>query len=216
MKQPRILSKSLYLWIRDLHLYLGLFISPFILVFAISTIFFNHAWNPSGSNPKSADNVQKMSASIKTPPIAEDKGVDIEQAKQILRQLGVSGEIDYISHRKQENRLVIPVVKPGQRITINVDLNSQMAQVERRHTGLWDAMMYLHKSPGMHNVKIRGNWFFTRFWRLLADITVYLTLFISASGIYMWTVIKAERKIGLIMLGLGCVSFVLIVLALVG
>jgi uncharacterized iron-regulated membrane protein len=35
-----------YRLIRDLHLYLGLFISPFVLVFAISVFFLVHAWLP--------------------------------------------------------------------------------------------------------------------------------------------------------------------------
>src|SRR5438477_8482930 len=35
-----------YRIIRDLHLYLGLFISPFVLVFAISVFFLVHSWLP--------------------------------------------------------------------------------------------------------------------------------------------------------------------------
>jgi hypothetical protein len=35
-----------YRLIRDLHLYLGLFISPFVLVFAISVFFLVHSWLP--------------------------------------------------------------------------------------------------------------------------------------------------------------------------
>jgi uncharacterized iron-regulated membrane protein len=31
---------------RDLHLYLGLFISPFVLVFSVSVFFFVHSWIP--------------------------------------------------------------------------------------------------------------------------------------------------------------------------
>jgi SAM-dependent methyltransferase len=65
----------------------------------------------------------------------------------------------------------------------------------------------LHKMPGPHNVAIRGNWFATRVWRWFADATIYLTLFISMSGIYLWYVLKAERKIGLTLLTAGALSF---------
>jgi hypothetical protein len=58
------------------------------------------------------------------------------------------------------------------------------------------------------------NWFFSKLWGIIADTTVYLTFFLSISGIYMWAVIKAEKKIGLIMLGAGCLSFVGIMYAL--
>src|SRR5205823_6124965 len=42
--------KRFYLITRDLHLYVGLFISPFVLLFAISVIFLVHAWIPGMSN----------------------------------------------------------------------------------------------------------------------------------------------------------------------
>jgi hypothetical protein len=44
-------------------------------------------------------------------------------------------------------------------------------------------------------------------WRWLADGTVYLVLFISATGLYLWFAIKAERRIGFTLLGAGAVSF---------
>ena len=31
-------------WMRNLHLYLGLFVSPFLVVFALSAILVNHGW----------------------------------------------------------------------------------------------------------------------------------------------------------------------------
>ena len=38
--------KQFYAVTRDLHLYFGLFISPLVLVFAISVFFLVHAWLP--------------------------------------------------------------------------------------------------------------------------------------------------------------------------
>ena len=102
------------------------------------------------------------------------------------------------------------ITRPRQRIIINVDLESQKAEIERRHTGIWSTLFYLHRTPGPHNIKFRANWFYAKVWALLAYATVYLFVFISASGIYIWHVIKAERKIGLILLGAGILSFFLI------
>lgn len=209
MKQFRISSEGLYSWIRKLHLYFGLFISPFILVFAVSTIMFNHNWKP--KNSESDAKVQKRSALVEIPADVES----LEGVKRIMRQVGVSGEIDFIRYLRRDNRLVIPVMKPGQNITIDVDLESETAEIKRRRTGIWDALLYLHKSPGPHNANIRGNWFYTRLWGWLADTVVYLFLFISASGVYMWYLIKAERKIGLVLLSAGCLSFLLIVFVIV-
>jgi hypothetical protein len=44
---------------------------------------------------------------------------------------------------------------------------------------------------------------------------VYLLLLLSATGIYLWTVLKAQRRTGLLFLGAGALSFVAIVVAIV-
>ena len=37
--------------------------------------------------------------------------------------------------------------------------------------------------------------------------TVYLVLFLSVSGIYLWAVLRAERRVGLALLAAGAFSF---------
>jgi hypothetical protein len=46
-----------------------------------------------------------------------------------------------------------------------------------------------------------------RAWRWVADTTAYLTLFITVSGIYLWYVLRAERRIGYVLLGTGMLLF---------
>jgi hypothetical protein len=41
----------------------------------------------------------------------------------------------------------------------------------------------------------------------MADATVYLILFISVSGVYLWYVLRAERSVGFILLFAGALSF---------
>ena len=54
---------------------------------------------------------------------------------------------------------------------------------------------------------IRGNWFYMRLWSWLADATVYFTLFLTVSGVYLWYVLRAERKIGVLLLASGAITF---------
>jgi hypothetical protein len=82
-----------------------------------------------------------------------------------------------------------------------------VAVISQRPTGLLESVAYLHKMPGPHNADLRGNWFWIRLWRWLADWTVYALLFISASGLYLWFAIKAERRMGLAVLAAGAVCF---------
>ena len=207
------MTKTFYGWTRNLHLYFGLFIGPFLLVYSISVLFLNHSWSP---DYRPTGGSGEVSVKITIPKGFEStKGREqIEIAKPILSELGIAGEIDRISRLPKKKLWKIGVMTPGQQATIYVDAQAGRAAVERTKTGFWDALIYLHKSPGPHNAALRGNWIFTRIWKFLADSMTLLLLFISISGIYLWAVIKSERKAGLILLGAGLVSFVGVVCSL--
>lgn len=197
--------KYLYRWTRDLHLYFGLFISPFLLIYAVSVFFLNHDWVP-GSDA----GAEKTSHTVTVPGEENSR----ELAHLIMQQLEITGELGTVRNNQTTNVLSFPLDIPGRNMMIRVDLDSGSAEVERQDTGVWDAMVYLHEMPGAHLVSIRGNWIFIRLWGWLADATAYLILFISASGVYLWSVLKAERKTGLIFLGAGVFSFFLIIVTM--
>ena len=125
----------------------------------------------------------------------------------VLDQLGVRGEVNFIRRIPKERRLVVPVIVPGRETTVDLNLETRSAIITQRNNGAWEGLVYLHTMPGQHNAAMRGNVWFMRLWRWLADITVYLVLFISISGIYLWAVLRAERRVGLALLGAGAFSF---------
>ncbi len=200
------MSKRFYRTVRDLHLYFGLFISPFVLVFAISVVFLVHSWLPGGQG---AEGPAQAVAGLRLPPHLDTlEGRErVDAVRPVLNELRVKGEVGYISHSEKKHLLEIPVLVPGRETTVDLDYQAGTAAVSTRATGLADALIYLHKSPGPHLVAIRGNWFMTRVWRWLADATVYLLFFISVSGIYLWAVLRAERRIGLLLMAAGAFSF---------
>jgi hypothetical protein len=208
------MQRIAYRWTRNLHLYLGLFVSPFVLLFAASVFYLNHAGPPAPPRTPPAPAVHEIQL-----PTGIEKAEGIERLRlvsEILTQVGVTGEIQFIRSIPDEGRIVIPVVRPGVEITVDVNLPAATAEVTERTTGLWGALSYLHRSPGPHNASIRGNWFWTRAWRWLADGTVYVILFLSLSGIYLWTALRSERGIGLVLIAAGALSFGGIVYAIVG
>jgi len=212
MRSLRTAAPRFYGWTRDAHLYFGLFLSPWILIFAFSVLFLNHNWVPG----KPSGPVLRSTALVEVPPGFDRKeGMErVQLAKQMLDQLGLSGEIGYISHRTQDRHFLIPVAKPGWQATIDLNADNGSVEVEQQYTGVADALNYLHKSPGPHNANIRGNWLMTRIWKSFADMTVYLLLLVSASGIYLWVCLRSERKAGLVVLVSGTVSLLAILLSL--
>ena len=192
--------KKYYPLVRKLHLYVGLFISPFILIFSISALVFNHAGYLNRVSPV------KPLPEIRTKlnKIPYDT-TDLLTAKAIIHKLGIEGEIDYIS--KSPDHISFPVNKPGVKTRIEINTHTDSVLITRQQEGVLRAMSYLHLMPGQHNAKLRGNSLFLTIWRVLADVVVYLLLFLTASGIFLWYFLKVERTVGVYAICLGIVFF---------
>jgi hypothetical protein len=208
------MNGRLHRFARDLHLYFGLFITPFVLLFAVSVFFLVHAWLPKAvPNPAGARLVADLPLPANLDQLSGRERIDA--LRPALRHAHVEGEIGWIQHLAKENRLIIPVTVPGRVTTVRIDIAKREAAIEELGTGLADSLVMLHKSPGPHLAGIRMNWFPMRIWFWLADATVYLLLFITVSGIYLWHVLRADRRIGLTLVSLGALSFFTIIYALV-
>ena len=204
--------KRLYTVTRDLHLYLGLFLSPLILLFAVSVFFLVHAAIPGGSRLPTMRTV----GDIHIPAGVEFlNGRELTDAlRPVLDSLGVHGEANFVRRIPKEHRLVIPLTIPGHETSVDLNLGTRSAVISERTAGAWSAMVYLHKMPGQHLASLRGNWIWLRLWKYVADGAVYLTMFVSISGIYLWAVLRAERRIGLTLIAAGALSFFGLVYAL--
>jgi hypothetical protein len=208
----KLMGKRLYVVTRDLHLYAGLFLSPFVLVFAASVVFLVHGTpgiSPAGT-PRTVQGIE-FPADLERLTGREQ----VDAVRPVLDTLGVRGEIGFVRRVAREHRLVLPLLVPGRETTVELNLAARSATITQKNTGLADAMVYLHKMPGPHNAALRGNSAPIRVWRWLADATVWLTLFLSLSGIYLWTVLRAERRIGLALIAAGAFSFFGLVYAII-
>lgn len=196
----------LYPIIRDLHLYLGLFSSPFVLVFSVSVFFLVHAWLPKIGSETSTSRVASFQSLPKNWQTLSGRPL-VDALKPALEKANVPGEIGFVRRMVQEQILIIPVTIPGRETTVTLNITNLEATILTREIGLASALATLHKSPGEHAPSLRMNWFYMRAWRWMADATGYLVLFISVSGIYLWYVLRAERKIGFILLAAGAFTF---------
>jgi hypothetical protein len=131
----------------------------------------------------------------------------VDALRPVLEQLGVRGEIDFVRHAASEHRLIIPVRLPDRDTIVSLDYEQRTATMTTRRQSLGDALVYLHKMPGPHNADVRGNSRLMRVWRVLADATAWLLLLITMSGIYLWVALRAERRIGLLLLLVGAGTF---------
>jgi hypothetical protein len=199
------MPKRFYVITRDLHLYVGLFLSPLVLVFAVSVFYLVHV---GVSKPIPEPSVRVVANLSVTEDLNRLSGRDqVEAIRPVLDRLGVYGEVDFIRRIVKEHRLVIPVLLPGRQTMVDLNFASRTATISERRSGTADALVHLHKMPGPHNANIRVNSPYMRVWRSLADITTYGLLFLTLSGVYLWAVLAAERRVGAALLSLGAVTF---------
>ena len=199
--------RRLYLVTRDLHLYVGLFLSPFILVFSVSVFYLVHGLAQRGT-PGAADASRTVPNLVFPADIPRLQGrARVDALRPVLEQLAVRGEIDFVRHVASEHRLIIPVRTPRLDTLVSLDYEQRSAVVASRRQSLGDALVYLHKMPGPHNADVRGNSRLMRAWCVVADATSYLVLFITISGIYLWVALKAERRMGLLLILAGAGTF---------
>jgi len=199
------MGKRLYVLTRDLHLYAGLFLSPFVLVFTVSVFFLVHA----PREKQAASGPTRVASDLDIPNAIEQLSgrEQVVSLRRVLEQIGVEGEVNFVRRLPKEHRLIVPVLLPGRETVVDLDVFRRTATISDNSTGLSDAVVHLHKMPGPHNVNIRGNSVHIRVWRWLADITTYGLLFLTVSGLYLWAVIRAERNIGVVLMCAGGISF---------
>lgn len=213
--QLRPTMRRTYLLTRNLHLYVGLFISPFILLFAVSVFVLLHGGRSSGT-PEAPPETRTVTGVRLQPGTASLQGRPrIEALRPVLDGLGVYGEVDFIRHVPSDRRIVIPVRVPGRETIVTIDYDNQVAVITSRPQPFGDALAYLHRMPGPHNVAPRGNAPFMRLWRVMADMTAYLIVFLTLTGVYLWTALRAERLVGFVLLIAGASSVSALVYALV-
>lgn len=199
--------RRLYLLTRDLHLYLGLFISPFVLLFSVSVFYLVHGMPPRA--PGTGEAAARVVSGIDVPAgLATLQGrARVDAVRPLLARLGVPGEVDFIRHVAAEHRLVVPVRRPGRETIVTIDYRLGTATISARGHSAAEAIVYLHKSPGPHNADVRGNDSLVRSWRVAADGTVYAFVFVTLSGVYLWAALKAERRTGALLLAAGAATF---------
>src|ERR1051325_9954291 len=157
-----------YRLLRDLHLYLGLFSSPFVLVFAISVFFLVHTWLPKFAPETS--NTRVVSALPLPGDLQKLSGRPlIDALKPALEKAGVPGEVGFVRHIVKEEKFIIPVTIPGRETIVTISIASRNATIVTRETGLADALVTPHKFPGPHGPGIGMNWFYMKAWRWMAD-----------------------------------------------
>ena len=188
-------------------MYLALFFAPWIVMYSLSTLFFNQGIRQFSASSegrpisfeKEAEHTDSETFSEDTPPR--------EIAKQILQHLDLSGT--HNANRRPNGTIMInrrEAMTP-RRITFNPETGSLL--VERQVMSFPTWLRTIHHRSGFQSEEVLEDT-----WALSVDLVILAMISWVLSGLWMYWEIKAARKWGLVCMlaGIGLFVFMLLVL----
>ena len=197
-------------WNRRLHYYLGLYFLLFIWLFSFTGLLLNHPrWSlsriPNDANPAYERPIE--------PPRG---GADLERARDVMRQLGLSGEIDWPQAAQAQGRLDFNIAYPKQATQVRVDLARRRATVQQVDRSLWSGLRIMHTFSGWRytSAGTSRDWLVTSVWVVAMDALAAGLLVMVFGSYYMWWRLGRMRVVGWVALAAGWASCVLFVYGL--
>ena len=183
--------------VRRSHMYLALFLTPWMLMYAVSTLAMNHRAvfvERYGSGPVPFHTERELVYDGSFPPDADLKTI----SRQILPSLDLDG-----SHgvtRRKDGAIVInrnDLITP-RRITFTPD--SRMLLVERMERRSNAFLERFHRRRGYAT-----GYRLDTSWAVTVDVVIVGMMFWAISGLWMWWEMKVTRALGALAL-LGGIS----------
>lgn len=199
----RRVADVLTIWNRKFHYYLGLYLLLFLWLFAFSGLILNHPqWSFAEFWPTRAQST--FDRQIDTPP----QGADLVQARDIMRQLDLRGEIEWTTTNSDMTRLEFRVSRPGHIFEVKTDLAQNCAAVQQIDLNAWGITRLLHTFTGvrMQDPRNQRDWIVTTIWSFSMDALALGSILMVLGSYYMWLIQPKKRRLGLIAASLGLMS----------
>ena len=192
---------------RQVHIYTGLALLLFTILFSGTGLLLNHHWASANFWPQRK--IQTVERTFSPP-----SGVgDLAVARELMRQFGVRGEIS-TTETTPNGGLLIRANRPGENLTIEADLIAGRATVERVDLNGWGVVHTLHTFIGVSATEPerRRDWWLTTLWSLAIDATaIGLILLVAGGVVEAWAANpKRGALVTIFVVGTaGCLAFVL-------
>jgi len=201
---------ALEVWSRKLHYYLGLYLLLFVWLFSLSGLILNHpGWTfASFWDARRQERYEK--------PLRPVSGAtDLERARDVLAQLGLSGEIEWKAPRKEPGQIVFQARRPGRFYDIQADLAGGVATVAKTTVNGWGSFRGMHAFSGVRAGQpgMQRDWAMTHLWSFAMDAVAVGLAVMVLSGWWMWFRSRRRRLAGLLSLATGlavCGLFLLV------
>jgi hypothetical protein len=156
----------------DLHIYVSLLCAPYLVVYALSTVSFNHRWE--WMSPTDETHVWEA-------PVAHPgEGSDFETASRLRDELGLIGYIAPWELRPAPDGLRFDLWRPGRSYVISWSAPAGAVTVSETSRGLWGVLRDTHGLWGLDE----SLW--SRVWGLYTLISIVGLMFAVCTGTWLW------------------------------
>jgi hypothetical protein len=186
----------MYQYLRNTHLYLGLFCCLFVLMYGVSSVQMSHnTWFN-----------LRPSVAVSTYTLA----TGIDDARAVARELNrhdVRGEVTLV--RSSPAGAAFSMQRPGTVYQVEYTAANGETKVRDNHAGFMGMMNRLHHVAG-----VKHEYWLINAWGWLVGIVSLGLMVLGATGIYLWFKLYKERLVGGILLALGLVYSVSLLIML--
>jgi len=187
---------------RRLHLYLGLALLPWFLMYAVSSIPFAHGqffqkldeargvplWQLRHERPYDA-------------PVPEDREALLEFGRKLLQELGVEGP-NFFAYRPNRTTLNVGSFSFLKSTRVVYALDRKKLTVEDRRFRFDQLLTGMHARGGFEQDGL-----LTKSWGVLVDVVCAAFLIWIVTGLYLWWGLPGHRAWGGLALACGAVVF---------
>jgi hypothetical protein len=185
---------------RKFHILFGLFILLFIWLFFISGLIIHHGeWKFASFWEKRVES--KTNFIIATGYLHDDP----DMVYRVEALLKIVGEVSNLEVKY--GSIDFRVSSPGLVHEIHIDSQKGMGVMKVMKYNFWGKLRTLHTFNGMDksNPSISPNWFVTKLWRIMMDVTAILLIILCIGSWVMWYRVRKDYKWGYLLFGLGLV-----------
>lgn len=180
---------------RRSHLYLGLILLPWMVIYAVSTALFNHGKAHGHGGPAGGD-WERMWQKSYTLEIPASQEALRETARRVVEESDLTGPFGV---QKQGGRLLIALPRFVQPARLIYDPVAQTLTAERRtQSSTGEILARLHTRTGYN----RGG-AMSVVWASLVDLYCVATFVWVGTGIYLWWKLAFARTWGFVALFAG-------------
>jgi hypothetical protein len=203
MSNMRVYSKLM----RRIHLLIALFLTPWITMYASSTLVMHHRELFTGNERRVPPDYEIVSEeTYQLPAISGHSSRDI--AEQILSDIGALGAYS-VQGTVESGKLVIDRHRTQGALRITFDVDKSKLTVEKQRFGLAYFLEMLHRRHGFS-----GQFVVNKLWAVSVDVVIVAIGAWSITGLWMWLCLSRARRAGaaFLLFGSGLFAFLLFML----